>query len=79
MNLKKFGILMTAAALAAALGAVAVTALLVNIFHRQEEARNPFMRVVQVTDETVDPAEWGKNFPMQYDQYRKTADMERTR
>ncbi|NLV40649.1 MAG: ammonia-forming cytochrome c nitrite reductase subunit c552 [Candidatus Hydrogenedentes bacterium] len=79
MNLKKIGVLMTAAALAAALAAFAVTALLVNIFHRQEEARNPFMRVVQVTDETVDPAEWGKNFPMQYDQYRKTADMERTR
>ena len=79
MNVKKLGVLMAAAALAAAVGAAAVTALLVNIFHRQEEARNPFMRVVQVTDDTVDPAEWGKNFPMQYDQYRKTTDMVRTR
>ncbi|MFA7691767.1 MAG: ammonia-forming cytochrome c nitrite reductase subunit c552 [Candidatus Hydrogenedentales bacterium] len=63
-------------AFAAALG---VTALLVNIFQRQQEARNPFMRVVEVTNETVDPAIWGMNFPMQYDQYKRTVDMERTR
>lgn len=63
----------------AAAVAFGVTALLVNIFQRQQEARNPFMRVVEVTDDTVDPAVWGKNFPMQYDQYKRTVDMERTR
>jgi nitrite reductase (cytochrome c-552) len=67
------------AAIAAALGAVAITALLVNIFSRQQEARNPFYRVVELTDETEDPAEWGKNFPLQYDTYRRTVDQVRTR
>lgn len=55
-----------------------VTGLLINIFQRQQEAKNPFMRVVEVTDDTTDPAVWGMNFPMQYDQYKQTVDMERT-
>jgi nitrite reductase (cytochrome c-552) len=59
--------------------AVGVTALLVNIFERKQEARDPFFRVVELTDETVDPAVWGKNFPIQYDSYRRTVDQERTR
>jgi nitrite reductase (cytochrome c-552) len=53
--------------------------LLTNIFERKQEAMNPFFRVVELTDETEDPAEWGKNFPLQYDGYSKTVDMERTR
>ena len=67
------------AAVGAALGAVAVTALLVNIFTRQQEARNPFYRVVALDDETVDPEQWGRNFPLQYDSYRRTVDQVRTR
>src|SRR5687767_11676979 len=63
----------------AAVAAVAVTALLVNIFQRQQEARNPFYRVVELNDETVDPAAWGKNFPLQYDGYKRTVDQVRTR
>jgi len=63
----------------AALAGVAVTALLVNIFTRRQEARNPFYRVVALTDETVDPAVWGENFPLQYDGYRRTVDQVRTR
>lgn len=67
------------AAVIAALAVVAVVALLVNIFTRQQEARNPFYRVVELTDETVDPEVWGKNFPLQYDSYRRTVDQVRTR
>src|SRR5688500_11183791 len=66
-------------AVLAAAAAVLVTALLVNIFTRQQEARNPFYRVVELTDETVDPARWGQNFPQQYDGYRRTVDQVRTR
>jgi nitrite reductase (cytochrome c-552) len=66
-------------AIIAALAAVAVTALLVNIFTRQQEARNPFYRVVELTDDTTDPAQWGKNFPLQYDSYQRTVDQVRTR
>jgi nitrite reductase (cytochrome c-552) len=63
----------------AAVAAIAVTALLVNIFQRQQEARNPFYRVVELTDDTTDPAAWGKNFPLQYDGYARTVDQVRTR
>ena len=66
-------------AMIAALTAVAVAGLLVNIFTRQQEARNPFYRVVALNDETIDPAAWGKNFPLQYDSYRRTVDQVRTR
>jgi nitrite reductase (cytochrome c-552) len=58
---------------------VGLTALLVNIFERKNEARNPFFRVVELTDNTEDPAIWGKNFPLQYDLYRRTVDQQRTR
>src|SRR5215207_4877193 len=54
-------------------------ALLVNIFQRKQEARNPFFRVVELTDDTVDPSIWGKNFPLQYDGYVRTTDQVRTR
>jgi nitrite reductase (cytochrome c-552) len=69
-------ILTAAVALVAAIGG---TALLVNIVERKQEARNPFYRVVELTDETTDPAVWGKNFPMQYDMYQRTVDQVRTR
>jgi nitrite reductase (cytochrome c-552) len=63
----------------AALATVVGVALLMNIFERKQEARNPFYRVVELTDETEDPAVWGKNFPLQYDDYRRTVDQVRTR
>ena len=53
--------------------------LLTSIFERKQEARNPFYRVVALTDTTQDPAIWGKNFPLQYDDYRRTVDQQRTR
>ncbi len=59
--------------------AIAGVALLTNIMERKQEARNPFFRVVELTDDTVDPAIWGKNFPLQYDDYKKTVDQQRTR
>jgi len=63
----------------AALAAAGVTALLVNIFERKQEARNPFFRVVELTDETEDPEVWGRNFPLQYDGYLRTVDQQRTK
>jgi len=63
----------------AAGAAAGTSALLVNIFERKAEARTPFFRVVELDEKTVDPAEWGKNFPLQYDSYLRTTDMVRTR
>ena len=67
------------AAVASALVTLGVVMLLVNIFEHKQEARNPFFRVVELTDDTEDPAIWGKNFPQQYDGYRRTVDQQRTR
>ncbi|MFN7144532.1 MAG: ammonia-forming cytochrome c nitrite reductase subunit c552, partial [Myxococcota bacterium] len=71
--------LLVGLALLAAVAAAATAALLINIQERKEEAKNPFFRVVELTDETEDPAVWGKNFPLQYDGYKRTVDQVRTR
>ncbi len=63
----------------AAIAVFALTALLINIFERKQEARNPFYRVVELNDTVSDPAVWGKNFPMQYDLYLRTVDQQRTK
>ncbi|MBI4238427.1 MAG: ammonia-forming cytochrome c nitrite reductase subunit c552 [Deltaproteobacteria bacterium] len=65
--------------LGASVTAAGAAALLINIFERKQEGRNPFYRVVELTDETEDAAVWGKNFPLQYDGYRRTVDISRTR
>src|SRR5688572_26973521 len=62
-----------------ALATVLVMLLWQNILERKEEARHAFFKVVELTEDTVDPAVWGKNFPRQYDSYRRTVDTERTR
>src|SRR5215475_610155 len=62
----------------AVLATIVGVALLMNIFERKQEARNPFYRVVELTDDTEDPAVWGKNFPLQYDDYKRTTDQVRT-
>ena len=54
-------------------------ALLTNIIEHKQESRNPFYRVVELNDDIEDPAVWGKNFPLQYDDYQRTVDMVRTK
>ena len=58
---------------------VVIASLLVNIFQRKQEAKNPYLRFVDVTADTTDPAEWGKNWPRQYDGYLRTALPSRTK
>ena len=45
-----------------------------NIAQRKEEAQQHVFRVVEVTEQTIDPAQWGKNYPRQYDGYQRTAE-----
>jgi nitrite reductase (cytochrome c-552) len=65
------------------IGSVLVTvgllALIENIRDRKVEARETAFRIVDLDEKTVDPAEWGKNFPRHYDAYLRTVDVERTR
>ncbi len=57
----------------------AAAALLVSVVERKQQGRQTYFRVAELTDETDDPAEWGKNFPLQYDGYKRTVDQVRTR
>ena len=77
-NRRRFAMFVAVAG-GAALLTLVLTGLLINIFERKQEGRNAFYRVVELTDETQDPAMWGKNFPLQYDDYRRTVDQVRTR
>jgi nitrite reductase (cytochrome c-552) len=62
------------------LGLTAYVALVFyqNIMERKTEAKKDVFRVVEVSDATIDPAIWGKNYPRQYDSYKRTVDTERT-
>ena len=62
-----------------ALVAAGATAMLTNIFDRKQEAKVTTTRLVEVTQDTTDPAKWGVNWPKQYDSYLLTAQTTRTR
>src|SRR5688572_20761755 len=62
-----------------AASAAGLTALLMNIFERKVEQRSPFVRLVEVGENDTDPAKWGKNWPQQYDSYKRTALPTKTR
>jgi nitrite reductase (cytochrome c-552) len=56
-------------------GAIGAAAMLTNIMDRKAEAATPFYRVVELNDTIEDPAIWGKNYPIQYEDYLKTEEM----
>ncbi len=62
-----------------ALVTAGILALLSSIYTRKWEARETVFRVVDLPPGTTDPAEWGKNYPRQYDSYKRTVDIDRTR
>jgi nitrite reductase (cytochrome c-552) len=72
----------------ALLGTVAVAAVLVgfvsaglltSIFERKQEAKNPYVRLVEVNEETTDSKPWGMNWSREFDAYSRTVDTTRTR
>ena len=56
-----------------AVATFAVTWVLVTMFERKQEARTPFVRVVEVSEVSTDPEPWGDNWPHQFDDYTRTA------
>jgi nitrite reductase (cytochrome c-552) len=62
-----------------AVAAMAITALLISIFAHKQEERRPFVRLVEVDDNTTDPEVWGKNWPNEFDSYSRTVDVTHTR
>ena len=74
-NWKIFGVI----GIGVVIATVLVLALLMNIFERKSETRNPYVRLVEVTEDDTDPAKWGINWPKEYDSYKLTAQSTRTR
>ena len=71
---KKRGLLIALVAGVFALVAVGAAALLVNITERKQEAKHAFVKLVEVTENDVDPAKWGTNWPREYDGYKRTSE-----
>jgi nitrite reductase (cytochrome c-552) len=59
--------------LAAVVGTLLVTWVLVTMFGRKQEARQPFVRLAEVTEISTDPEPWGRNWPHQFDGWKATA------
>lgn len=57
---------------------VGVALLLINIVERRHEGQDKFVQVAAIDENTVDPAIWGRNFPLQYDMYQRTEEMNKT-
>ncbi len=67
-----------ALACVSALATAGVLALWNNVSTRKQEARRDVLRLAPIDETTVDPKEWGKSFPREYDGYIRTVDVERT-
>lgn len=76
---RRFYWLMGALLAGTAAATFCVLLLYQNIVARKAEATQHVFRVVEVDDNTVDPELWGKNYPRQYDSYKRTVDMVRTK
>ena len=76
---KKRGLLVALVAGAFALGAIGAAALLVNIAERKQEGKNTYVRLVDVTEDDVDAAKWGTNWPREYDGYKRTSEPTHTK
>jgi len=59
--------------IAAVLGTLLVTWVLVTMFGHKQEARTPFVRVAEVDELSTDPEPWGQNWPRQFDGWKDTA------
>ena len=57
----------------------AVISLLMNIQERKLEGRWRQVKVVELDESMTDPAVWARNFPREYDSYKRTVDTARTR
>ena len=66
---RKILLLWLGAFVGAGVVAAALLFLFLDIHQKQEEGRQYPLMMLKVDDDHVDPALWGKNFPVHYDQY----------
>jgi nitrite reductase (cytochrome c-552) len=61
-----------------AVAAGLLAGLLLNIWERKQEAKDPFLKLVVVDEGTTDPSPWGANWPREFEQYRRTVEPSHT-
>jgi nitrite reductase (cytochrome c-552) len=66
--------LLVLVAVVAAGATLGVSFLLITIFEHKQEARVPFVRIVEIDELSTDPEPWGQNWPRQYEAYQRTAE-----
>jgi nitrite reductase (cytochrome c-552) len=65
-------LLFTVVFIGALLLTIGVAALLININQRQQEGRQYPLQIVEISQDELDPAVWGLNFPQHYDRFMMT-------
>ena len=65
--------------IAIAAATFAVILLMQNIALRKAEGKQVVFQGANIHETVINPAEWGKNFPRQYDSYLRTVDTVRTK
>jgi nitrite reductase (cytochrome c-552) len=76
--MKRRAALLLAVAISFTIVGFLISYLLTNIFERKQEAKNPYVRLVEVTEDTTDSAPWAINWPREHDGYQRTVDVTRT-
>jgi nitrite reductase (cytochrome c-552) len=69
-GMRRFGLWIFGAAVAVVF--FGLLAFLLSVFEHKREARSTYVRVAEIRDDEPDPAEWGKNFPAEFDAYKRT-------
>jgi len=57
----------------ALVGTLVVAWVLITMFGHKQDARQPYVRVAEVTEISTDPEPWGRNWPHQFDGWKATA------
>ena len=65
--------LLTLVLLVSVVGTLLVVWVLITMFGHKQAARQPFVRVAEVTEISTDPEPWGRNWPHQFDGWKATA------
>jgi nitrite reductase (cytochrome c-552) len=56
-----------------------ITMLLVNVRDRKREARETHLLVAPLSEDTLDPAIWGRDFPREFETFQRTTQMQATK
>ena len=66
-------ILLVLVFIVAVVATLVVTWVLITMFGHKQDARTPFVRVIEVTEISTDPEPWGQNWPRQFEGWKATA------